>query len=210
MGVSIWEGQKASDLIDAVRSGRNEIGITQNFADALLAVFNNVAFDNANGAIALNNLREVMDAILSDDFVSATEYYILRGYGPAATEGGYYGALQNNSRALLVSELQKIKIPAKSSSSISSFDTEIPYSFIKIPKGAAQIKQINSAKLGFTSRPLIYDGSHFVTPSGTDVTFWISNGQYKDISAYNDGQHYLQMYYTSAVSEDTPAAVIFR
>lgn len=210
MGVSIWEGQKASDLIDAVKSGRNEIGITQNFADSLLAVFDNVAFTDINGTIALNNLRDVMDAIISGEFVSATEYYILRNYGPAVTDEGYYGAMPNTNRALLVSEPQNIKIPAKSGSSISSYDTELQYSFIKVPKGATQVKQINSGKLGFYTRPLIYDGAHFVTPSGTDVSFNMANGQYKSISAYNDGRHYLQLYHTQAVSEDTPAAVIFR
>ena len=210
MGVSIWEGQKASDLIDAVRSGRNEIGITQNFADALLAVFNNVAFDNANGAIALNNLREVMDAILSGGFVSMTEYYVLRNYGPAVLDMPYYGCIPNNSRALLVSEQKDIKIPAKSSTSLTTYDTEIPYSFVKIPAGATQMKQINTGGYYFNTRPLVYDGEHFVTPTGTDVTFQTRSNVYSDISAYNNGQHYLQMFYTASATDGTAAAVIFR
>lgn len=215
MSLNIWEGNKAQELINAVNSTRNDVGITQNFADALLDVFGSVGFTDTNGPVALARLRDVINAMLSDSFVSMTEYYVLNGYGPSDSPNGYYGAVARNDRTLLVSELQNLKIPAKSSTSATTYDTELDYSFIKIPAGATQIKQINTAGVAFNLRPMLYDGAHFVLegvtpPSAGYNYFGAGNNVYKDISEWNDGQYYLQCFYGGTVASGTLAAVIFR
>lgn len=84
MAVSIWEGSKAQDLIDAVSDISQNDGIPENVKAAMLNCFQNVAWANGNGQSYYNALY---NALYGQEESWDYEWYASSGENPPDMTG---------------------------------------------------------------------------------------------------------------------------
>ena len=93
MSLSIWEGNKAQELIDAVKNSHGSGGIPDSVKNALLICFDNVAWSNTHGPALYNTIRDA----LYPEYSAGNEWlwhYKNSGAGNAVL-GGFGAACRN-------------------------------------------------------------------------------------------------------------------